>query len=56
MQNFVYTDDAKLIGERVYDDPSSYSYEKLDPADVVTQLARERLAPFLAHARLSWAR
>lgn len=53
MQNFVYTADAKLIGERVYDDPASYSYRKLDPADVVTpELAREQLAPFLARATL----
>ncbi len=37
--------------ERVYDDPASYHYEKLDPADVVTpEDARRRLAPFLARA------
>jgi hypothetical protein len=41
MQNFAYTSDAKLIGERVYNDPASYSYEKLAPADVVTpEIAR----------------
>jgi hypothetical protein len=53
MQNFVYTSDAKLIGERVYDDPASYTYTKLAPADVVTpELAREQLAPFLSRATL----
>ncbi len=53
MQNFAYTSDAKLIGERVYDDPASYSYEKLAPANVVTpEIAREQLAPFLARATL----
>jgi hypothetical protein len=52
-QNFAYTSDAKLIGERVYDDPASYEYLKLDPADVVTpELARERLAPYLDRATL----
>ena len=50
-QIFGYTRDAKLIGERVYDDPASYHYEKLDPADVVTpQDARRELAPFLDRA------
>jgi hypothetical protein len=54
IQNFAYTLDAKLIGERVYDDPASYSYQKLDPTDVVTpELAREQLAPFLARATLN---
>jgi hypothetical protein len=53
MQNFAYTSDAKLIGERVYDDPASYSYEKLAPAAVVTpEIARAQLAPFLARATL----
>jgi hypothetical protein len=53
MQNFTYTADAKLIGERVYDDPASYTYRKLDPADLVTpELAREQLAPLLARATL----
>jgi hypothetical protein len=52
-QIFAYTSDAKLIGERIYDDPESYSYEKLDPADVVTpEQARRELAPFLARATL----
>lgn len=52
-QNFAYTLDAKLIGERVYDDPASYSYRKLDPAEVVTpEAARALLAPFLARATL----
>jgi hypothetical protein len=52
-QIFVYTRDAKLIGERVYDDPSTYAYEKIDAADFVTpELAREALAPFLARATL----
>jgi len=51
IQNFAYTCDAKLIGERVYDDPASYSYTKLAPADVVTpEIARKQLAPFLARA------
>jgi len=53
-QIFAYTHDAKLIGERIYDDPESYSYEKLEPADVVTpELARHQLAPFLTRATLS---
>src|SRR5262249_38548617 len=53
MQNFSYTRDAELIGERVYDDPASYRYEKLEAADVVTpEMAREQLAPFLARATL----
>lgn len=54
-QIFTYTNDPKpkLISERIYDDPESYSYEKLDPADVVTpEMAREQLAPFLARATL----
>ena len=54
-QIFTYTKDArpKLIAERIYDDPESYSYEKLDPADVVTpEMAREQLTPFLARATL----
>jgi hypothetical protein len=53
IQNFAYTRDAKLVGERVYDDPASYSYEQLAPADVVTpEMAREQLAPLLARATL----
>ncbi|MEV4599862.1 hypothetical protein AB0K15_20995 [Amycolatopsis sp. NPDC049253] len=53
MQNFVYTAGAKLIGERVYDDPVSYSYGKLIPSEVVTpEMAREQLAPFLSRAAL----
>jgi hypothetical protein len=53
MQNFAYTQDAKLIGERVYDDPASYQYEKLEPSDVVTpEMARAQLGPFLARATL----
>jgi len=53
MQNFAYTQDAKLIGERVYDDAARYQYEKLEPGDVVTQeMARAQLAPFLARATL----
>lgn len=52
-QNFAYTLDAKLIGERVYDDPAGYSYRKLAPAEVVTPaMARAQLAPFLARATL----
>ncbi|NDZ17475.1 hypothetical protein C7T35_03055 [Variovorax sp. WS11] len=54
-QIFTYTNDVepKLIAERIYDDPESYSYEKLDPSDVVTpEMAREQLAPFLARATL----
>jgi hypothetical protein len=51
IQNFAYTHDAKLIGERVYDDPASYSYQVLRPGEVVTpEMAREQLAPFLARA------
>jgi len=49
-QIFTYTKDArpKLIAERIYDDPESYSYEKLDPADVVTPRWREN------NSRRSW--
>jgi hypothetical protein len=51
MQNFVYTHDAKLIGERVYDDPASYGYTKLTDAEVVTpEMARQQLAPYLERA------
>lgn len=51
MQNFTYTHDAKLISERVYDDPGSYEYHKLAPEDVVTPaMAKEALAPHLASA------
>lgn len=50
-QVFGYSLEAKLIGERVYDDPASYDYVKLDPADVVTpEMAREQLAPYLQRA------
>jgi hypothetical protein len=50
-QTFSYTRDARLIGERVYDDPASYQYEKLDPAHVVApEVARRELAPFLDRA------
>jgi hypothetical protein len=52
-QIFAYTKDAKLIGERIYDDPESYSYERLAPEDVVTpEDARRQLAPFLERATL----
>ena len=54
-QIFTYTSEPrpKLIAERIYDDPESYTYEKLAPADVVTpEIARERLATFLARATL----
>lgn len=52
-QIFAYTQDAKLIGERIYDDAASYTYEKLAPQDVVTpELARKQLAPFLERATL----
>lgn len=52
-QIFAYTHDAKLIGERIYDDPASYTYVKLAPEDVVTpELAREQLAPLLARTTL----
>ena len=36
-QIFSYTRDAKLVGERVYDDPAGYHYEKLDPATSLPQ-------------------
>ena len=50
-QLFGYTLDAKLIGERVYDDPASYQYVQLDPVDVVTpEMAREQLIPYLERA------
>jgi hypothetical protein len=52
-QMFAYTEDAKLIGERIYVDPASYTYEKLAPADVVTpEQARLELAPLLDRATL----
>jgi hypothetical protein len=47
-----YDDDAKLIGENVYEDPSTRTIEKLDPADVVTpQQAAALLAPLLEERR-----
>lgn len=55
-QIFTYTNEPRprLIAERIYDDPESYTYEKLAPADVVTpEVARELLAPLLARATLS---
>ena len=53
-QVFAYTTDALLIGERIYVDAASYSYEKLAPEDVVTpEQAREQLAPLLARATLN---
>jgi hypothetical protein len=36
MQNFTHTHEAKLISERVYDDPGIYECHKLVPEDVVT--------------------
>jgi hypothetical protein len=52
-QMFAYASDAKLIGERIYVDSASYSYEELDPADVVTpEQARRELGPLLARATL----
>jgi hypothetical protein len=52
-QIFAYTDDAKLIGERIYVDAASYRYERLDPADAVTpEQARRELAPLLERATL----
>ncbi|MGW2528415.1 hypothetical protein ACWC10_15340 [Streptomyces sp. NPDC001595] len=52
-QIFAYTTDAKLIGERIYADAASYSYEKLAPEDVVTpEQARLALAPLLERATL----
>jgi hypothetical protein len=50
-QNFAYSHDAKLIGERVYDDPGSYHYERLEATDIVTpEEARRALAPYLDRA------
>ena len=52
-QIFSYTTDVKLISERIYVDPASYSYEKLAPEDVVTpEQARRELAPLLGRATL----
>jgi hypothetical protein len=52
-QVFAYTTDAKLIGERIYADSASYSYERLAPEDVVTpEDARAALAPLLERATL----
>jgi len=52
-QVFAYTTDALLIGERIYVDSASYTYEKLAAEDVVTpEQAREQLAPLLARATL----
>ncbi|MFI6727335.1 hypothetical protein NRF20_03395 [Streptomyces sp. R-74717] len=53
-QVFAYTDEAKLIGERIYVDSASYRYEKLPPEDVVTpEQARRELAPLLSRATLA---
>jgi hypothetical protein len=50
-QNFAYTREAKLIGERVYDDPGSYQYERLEATDVVTpEDARRALSIYLDRA------
>src|SRR5207249_1119848 len=44
-QVFAYTTNALLIGERIYADSASYTYEKLAPEDVVTpEMARQQLA------------
>jgi hypothetical protein len=52
-QVFAYTTDALLIGERIYADSASYTYEKLAPEDVVTpEMARQQLAPLLQRANL----
>jgi len=52
-QVFTYTTDAKLIGERIYSDVASYTFEKLAPEDVTTpEQAREQLAPLLERATL----
>lgn len=40
-----YTEDAKLIGEHIFEDPGSRKLEKLDPADVMTP--EEAMAPIL---------
>jgi hypothetical protein len=51
--HFAYNQNAKLIGERIYDDAASYRYERLDVSAVVTPvMAREQLAPLLARATL----
>ena len=52
-QVFAYTTDALLIGERIYADSASYTYEKLAPEDVVTpEMARQQLAPLLQRTTL----
>ncbi|MEU2133182.1 hypothetical protein [Streptomyces sp. NPDC018352] len=52
-QVFAYTSDAKLIGERIYVDSASYTYDKLAARDVVTpEQATRELAPLLARADL----
>jgi hypothetical protein len=52
-QVFSYTTNALLIGERIYADSASYTYEKLAPEDVVTpEMARQQLAPLLQRATL----
>jgi hypothetical protein len=52
-QVFAYTTNALLIGERIYADSASYTYEKLPPEDVVTpEMARQQLAPLLQRATL----
>jgi hypothetical protein len=44
---------AKLIGERIYVDSASYTYDKLSERDVVTpEQATRELAPLLARADL----
>ncbi|MCX4910850.1 hypothetical protein [Streptomyces sp. NBC_00878] len=52
-QIFAYTSEAKLIGERIYVDSASYTYEELAPQNVVTpEQARQALAPLLSRATL----
>ncbi|WP_327258356.1 hypothetical protein [Streptomyces sp. NBC_01240] len=53
-QVFAHTDEAQLIGERIYVDSAGYRYEKLPPKDVVTpEQARRELAPLLSRATLA---
>jgi hypothetical protein len=43
-----YDENAKLIGEHIYTDPSSACVEKGDPADVITpEQAAELVTPLL---------
>jgi hypothetical protein len=50
-----YDDDAKLIGEFVYDDLDSYQVEQIESSEAVTpEMAAEQLAPVVEAYRPEW--